>query len=84
MPTSNSLVVYLPNVNYTFPSNEPTAKVQYNYNEIDGMIVNGVQIASRGGDPKWPTCLGCAFVKKTGTALPSVCQSCYDTYCYVQ
>ena len=84
MLTRISPVVYLPNVNYTFPSNEPTAKVQYSYNETDGMIANGVQIASRGGDPKWPTCLGCAFMKKTTTKLPDMCQSCYNTYCYVK
>ena len=82
--TTKITIVYLPNVNYTFPSNEPTAKLQYNYNETEGMIANGVQIANQGGLPIWPNCLGCAFMKKTGTVLPSVCHICYDTYCYVK
>ena len=82
--TGKITIVYLPNVNYTFPSNEPTAKLQYDPDETDGMIANGAQIASMGGSPTWPTCLGCAFMKKAGTVLPTVCQSCFDKYCYVE
>jgi lysophospholipase len=81
--TSKITIVYLPNVNYTFPSNQPTSKLQYAQDETEGMIANGVQIASMGGSSTWAACLGCAFMKKTGTALPGVCQSCFRTYCYV-
>lgn len=81
--TSKITIVYLPNVNYTFPSNQPTSKLQYAQDETEGMIANGVQVASMGGSPTWAACLGCAFMKKTGTALPGVCQSCFGTYCYV-
>lgn len=78
-------IVYLPNVNYTFPSNEPTSKLQYSASETDAMIANGVQIATKGGDPLWPTCLGCAFLKKTaGATLPAACTACFNTYCYRQ
>ena len=31
-------IVYLPNVNYTFPSNEPTSKLQYSKSETVGMF----------------------------------------------
>ena len=80
--TSKVTIVYLPNTNYTFPSNEPTAKLQYSQNETEGMIANGVQIVSEGGNPTWATCLGCAFMQKTGTALPRECRSCFKIHCY--
>lgn len=77
-------IVYLPNVNYTFPSNQSTEKLQYTPSQTDAMIANGVQIATKGGDAQWPTCLGCAFLKKAGGALPHVCETCFNTYCYRQ
>ena len=82
--TSVLTIVYLPNVNYTFASNEPTAKLEYSKTETDAMIANGVQIAAKGGDPGWPTCLGCALTMKTGAELPSACIACFSTYCYHQ
>ncbi|MCJ1369459.1 hypothetical protein MMC20_000670 [Loxospora ochrophaea] len=75
-------IVYLPNVNYTFPSNEPTSKLQYSPSETSGMIANGVEIATKNGDPQWPTCLGCGIMKKTGGALPAACAGCFTQYCY--
>lgn len=79
---SKLTIVYIPNVNYTFPSNEPTAKLQYAPNETAGMIANGVQIATHGGDANWPMCLACGIVKKTGAALPAACAACFSQYCY--
>ena len=80
--TSKVTIVYLPNVNYTFPSNEPTAKLEYTEAETEGMVDNGIQIATEGGNAMWPTCLACAVMMKTGDKLPSSCGSCFDTYCY--
>lgn len=77
-------IVYLPNDNYTFASNEPTAKLEYSKADMDAMIANGVQIAAKGGDPGWPTCLGCALTMKTGATLPAVCTACFSTYCFTQ
>ena len=37
--SSKITIVYLPNVNYTFPSNQPTAKLQYSASETEGMII---------------------------------------------
>ncbi|KAI4135567.1 MAG: hypothetical protein LQ347_000568 [Umbilicaria vellea] len=82
--TSKITIVYLPNVNYTFPSNEPTAKLEYLQAETEGMVDNGIQVASEGGNAMWPTCLGCAIVMKTGNVMPSSCGSCMKTYCYQQ
>ena len=77
-------IIYIPNAAYTFASNEPTAKLEYSKSDTDAMIANGVQIITKGGDQTWPTCLGCAIVKKTGGALPAACTACFSTYCYRQ
>ena len=75
-------IIYIPNFNYTFPSGEPTSKIQYYKNETDGMIANGVVIANYGGKADWPLCLGCGIMKKSGGALPSGCAACFDEYCF--
>jgi len=80
--TSKTTIIYLPNYNYTFPSNEPTAKLQYTKNETIGMIANGVQIATKGGDQGWPLCLACGLMKKAGGTLPRGCTACFCQYCY--
>lgn len=80
--TTKTTIVYLPNYDYTFPSNQSTFKLEYTADETIGMIANGVQIASNGGDEAWPLCLACGLVKKAGGTLPSGCSACYAQYCY--
>jgi lysophospholipase len=75
-------VVYLPNVNYTYPSNQPTLRLQYDSFDTAAMIANGNLIGTQNGDENWPTCLGCAIVKKTGNTLPTECSACFIEYCY--
>lgn len=75
-------IVYIPNYNYTYPSGEPTLKIQYFVNETEGMIANGVVTANYGGKADWPLCLACGIMKKTGEALPSGCTACFAEYCY--
>ncbi|KAJ9612932.1 hypothetical protein H2200_002873 [Cladophialophora chaetospira] len=75
-------IVYIPNFNYTYPSGQPTAKIQYYKNETDGMIANGVEIASYGGKASWPLCLGCGIMKKSGGTLPNGCAACFKEYCF--
>jgi lysophospholipase len=79
---SKTTIIYLPNYNYTFPSNEPTLKLEYTESETIGMIANGVQIATKGGDEGWPLCLACGLMKKAGGTLPSGCTTCFAQYCY--
>ena len=80
--SSKATIIYIPNTDYTYPSNQPTSKLQYTVAETDAMIANGVQIASKGGDKGWPLCLACGIMKKAGGMLPSGCASCLSTYCY--
>ncbi|MCJ1401194.1 hypothetical protein MMC11_004406 [Xylographa trunciseda] len=79
---TKTTIIYIPNVNYTFPSNEPTSKLQYEPSETSGMIANGVEIINKNGDTMWPTCLACGITKKTGTTLPTACAACFTEYCY--
>lgn len=77
-------LVYIPNVNITYPSNQSTYKDQYSKDEQDGMISNGFAMASQDGDTDWGICLGCAIVGKTGTVLPRECTACFQKYCYTR
>lgn len=79
---SKMTIVYLPNYNYTFPSGESTFKAEYSAAETSGMIMNGGQVATDGGNKGFPLCLACAVVKKTGNALPAGCAACFATFCY--
>lgn len=75
-------IIYIPNFNYTYPSGQPTAKIQYYKNETIGMIANGVEIGNYGGKADWPLCLACGLMKKSGGPLPNGCGACYSEYCY--
>lgn len=76
-------IVYLPNVNYTFPSNEPTAKLEYTAQETQEMVANGVLIGTYGGDSSWGFCLACGVMQKAnGVTLPKGCAACLEEFCY--
>jgi lysophospholipase len=79
---SKITVVWIPNVNYTYPSNQPTAKLQYSRAETDGMVGDGVAVATQNGDGDWGLCLRCLVVKKTAKKLPAGCAACFERYCY--
>lgn len=75
-------IIWIPNYNYTYPSGEPTSKLQYARNETEGMIDNGVQVANYGGKENWPLCLACGIMKKSGQSLPAGCTACFEEYCF--
>ncbi|THY80985.1 lysophospholipase [Aureobasidium pullulans] len=77
-------IVYLPNNNYTYASNIDTVIIQTSEQQTAGIIANGNAIATQNGEDGWATCLGCAVMKKTGSALPQACTACFDKYCYKQ
>lgn len=79
---SKITIIYLPNAEYTYPSNVATSQLIYPKAESGDVIANGVKIATQGDDAKWPTCLGCAFMEKTGQVLPGDCEACFKEYCY--
>jgi lysophospholipase len=75
-------IIYLPSVNYTYPSNQPTSKFQYAPNETAGMIANGNLIATQNGDSGWPLCFACGIMHKSSSSLPSGCNACLTKYCW--
>ncbi|RHZ67855.1 hypothetical protein CDV55_104077 [Aspergillus turcosus] len=82
--TTAITIVYLPNVNITYPSNTSTEQVQYSVPETEGMISNGVAMAEQPGEIDWPLCLACVIMMKTNTTLPASCAPCWAKYCYYQ
>lgn len=75
-------IIYLPNYNYTYPSGISTLQLQFSKEQIDGMLSNGVAVATGNNtDADLATCIGCAIVQKTQTTLPQKCTQCFDRYC---
>ncbi|KAG8166427.1 hypothetical protein KVR01_002116 [Diaporthe batatas] len=76
-------IVYLPNVNYTYQSNLPTTKFQYDFDVTEGMIANGGATATQDGEEGWGLCLACAvMMKEEGASLPDGCGACFEKWCY--
>jgi len=83
------LIVYLPNTYYSAASNVSTYNLSYTNPQRNSIITNGYNSATRGNgtaDAMWPTCLGCAMLKRslerTGTPIPAVCNTCFTDYCW--
>lgn len=83
------LIVYLPNAPYTYDSNISTFQMETSDSQRNSIIQNGYNVVTRGNgsiDSQWPACVGCAMLArsfwKTGTAVPSVCQTCFERYCW--
>lgn len=76
-------IVYLPNVNYIYESNLSTAQSQYDYDVTEGVIANGVMVATQNREEGWGLCLACAIMmKEEGVSLPDGCEACFDRWCY--
>ena len=81
---SKITIVYLPNSQYTFPSNRPDWIMKYSSEDVMGMLANGHQIATFGGSEVYKRCLGCVLLLKVtgGEGLPEFCDECMRTFCY--
>jgi lysophospholipase len=80
---NTTLMVFLPNKEYSFDSGTPTAKIVYSKEETRGMIANGVQVGDQDGEEGWGLCLACA-IKIREEGLPEGCEACFEKYCYRQ
>ncbi|KAH7327419.1 lysophospholipase catalytic domain-containing protein [Rhexocercosporidium sp. MPI-PUGE-AT-0058] len=83
------IVVYIPNAPYITLSNVSTFDPEYNNTQRNLIIQNGYEVATLGNgtlDAQWPTCMACAVLsrslERTGTTVPSVCNSCFERYCW--
>jgi lysophospholipase len=80
-----TLMIYLPNTPFSYPSGATTTKMEYKAHETHGMIANGALAASQNKDDKWPVCLGCLLREKMAeTSLPKLCEECFKKNCYKQ
>lgn len=83
------LIVYMPNSEYSFQSNQSAFKLSYSETQRRQMIQNGFEIATRNNltdDPDFASCIGCAIMRRKQEALnitlPIECESCFVTYCW--
>lgn len=83
------LVVYLPNSEYSFNSNQSAFKLSYTDQQRRKMIQNGFEIATRNNftdDPDFFGCVGCAIIRrkqeKLGLPFPEECERCFINYCW--
>jgi lysophospholipase len=83
------LVVYLPNTPYTSNSNHSTFDFTTSDSDRNAFIQNAYNMATRANstiDKQWPTCVGCAIMKRswnrTATTVPDVCNQCFVNYCW--
>jgi len=89
LTTAAPLIVYLPNAPYSYTSNVSTFDLKYSDSQRDAIVLNAYNGATQGNgtlDSEWPTCVGCAIISRslnrTGTAVPEVCERCFDRYCW--
>lgn len=82
--TSKITIIYLPNVDYAYPSNTPDWRLGYNSSAVAGLITNGNMVANKNGVDTWATCLGCALLlkRRKGEGLPSSCNACFKEFCW--
>lgn len=83
------LVVYIPNTEYSFPSNTSTFQLNYDTEDTFSMIQNGFEAATMGNmtkDTDFLGCVSCAILRRKqeslDIALPSECEQCFANYCW--
>lgn len=90
------LIIYTANSNYSYPSNTSTFKLSYTPEEVSGMIENGYNLATYMNSTQYSTCIGCAILKREfdridlglnnlyqgDFKIPTICQECFDSFCW--
>ncbi|KAK9472562.1 lysophospholipase catalytic domain-containing protein [Dipodascopsis tothii] len=89
LTAKSPLIVYLANHPYSYYSNTSTFKMEYEEDEVAGMIENGYNAATQGNgtlNDDWQSCLACAIIhretERRGVSPSSQCQACLDKYCW--
>ena len=83
------LVVYIPNVPYSYMSNLSTKTTEFSNAVRNSIIQNGYEIATMGNgtvEQEWPICVGCAILlrslERTKTTVPPKCNDCFKKHCW--
>ncbi|ABN67717.2 phospholipase B, partial [Scheffersomyces stipitis CBS 6054] len=92
------LIVYYSNGDYGYKANTSTFQLSYSKDEVDGMVSNGINLATFNNSSYYEMCLGCALLKREfdrleldhktdayGNSLfttPAICRRCYADFCW--
>lgn len=83
------LVVYVPNTEYSFPSNTSTFQLNYKLEDRISIIQNGYEAMTMGNftkDSDFLGCISCAIMRRKQESLdvelPQECEQCFSTYCW--
>lgn len=91
------LIIYQGNYNHSFPSNRSTFQLSYNSEEVNGMIVNGINLATYLNSTMYPMCVRCAILKREfdrielgwnlhytsdSFKIPKICSKCFAKFCW--
>ncbi|CCK71953.1 lysophospholipase KNAG_0I01680 [Huiozyma naganishii CBS 8797] len=83
------LIVYYPNSEHSFNSNQSAFKMSYTEQQRKQMVQNGFEIATRNNftdDPDFLGCIACAVMRRKqeslGLKLPVECETCFINYCW--
>lgn len=85
------LIVYTPNSFFGFASNRSTFQMSYTDEEVDGMLMSGLAMATSSNSSLYAACLNCAILKRRfdrrtmvdkNFVMPSFCKRCFKAYCY--
>lgn len=79
------VIVYMPNHEISFDSQQSTTRLIYNSADVSSMIQNGYNMFTQSNSTEWVTCLGCAMIHREivrrGEVFPEHCQDCFDVHC---
>jgi lysophospholipase len=84
--TNVPLAIYLPNTNISFPSAIATFKGTFTPDETNGLIQNGLNVATRSNSTQWARCVACTIARRRAGLYTintsAECLSCFNQYCF--
>lgn len=83
------VIVYVPIIDLTYPSNFSTGKLIYSEEELWGSVTNGYNVMTQlngTANVGWDKCLGCVSLlrefQRRDSDVPNDCEQCFSDYCY--
>lgn len=79
------LILYMPNHEVSFDSQQPTTRLIYDSDDVAAMVMNGYNMFTQSNSTIWSACVGCAMIHREvirrGEQFPEYCKLCFTTYC---
>ncbi|EIW66264.1 hypothetical protein TREMEDRAFT_45759 [Tremella mesenterica DSM 1558] len=84
---SSPIIIYVPSYPWSTPANYSTLQLQYDNSTATQLVLNGLRSLTLNGTVReWPQCLACALSDRsfgyTSQNRSSVCQKCFDRWCW--